>query len=378
MGFEIELMPIPGSDQMAFAQAGIATSGISSPSRHAHTKDDLPETVDVEKIRRCSEIASRIIRKAGRAWKLSESGTLRSNLKAHVRFLASDELRGRRAGTAEGNIAARYIAERFRATGVAALPEAPDYFQDVVWRRKDRELQAPNVIGIIPGRNADLAGEFVLLTAHYDHLGVREENGTEVIYPGARDNAMGVAALLAAAEDLALRPPARSILVLATTAEEEGLIGSRFFVDHALVPLSQIAFVLNNDGAGVYRPEIWSIGGLERTTAAPIAEAAGRAEGLITRPYPEKFRALFALGDAAPFADRGISSLTVSPGFAESDEERIRRFIHTPADRADGDFDSDYLLRFARAYSRLARAIADAEYPSRSDSESRSLSFLSK
>jgi len=360
---EIEFMTIPGSDQMAFAQTGIATSGVTAPSRRAHTKDDLPETVDIEKIRQGAEIAGRIIRKAAMTRKPPQPEMNRSNLTAHVQFLSSDELRGRQAGTAEGNIAARYIAERFRASGVAAFPEAPDYFQDVAWRRGDCELHAPNVIGFIRGRRTDLAGEFVLLTAHYDHLGVQEQNGVKTVYPGARDNAMGVAALLAAAANFALHPPARSVIVLATTAEEEGLIGSRFFVDHALIPLSRIVFVLNNDGAGVFQPEIWSIGGLERTTAESLAEAAGRVEGLITQPYPAKYRSLFLKGDAASFADRGIPSLTVSPGFAEGDEERIKKFVHTPADRVNGDFDSGYLVRFARAYYRLARAIADAECP---------------
>jgi hypothetical protein len=82
---------------------------------------------------------------------------------------------------------------------------------------------------------------------------------------------------------------------------------------------------------------------------------------LATRPYPEKYRHLFAKGDAISFADVGITSLTVSPGFAEGQEERIIRYVHKPADRADEDFDKDYLLKFCLAYRDLARAIADAQ-----------------
>ncbi len=106
--------------------------------------------------------------------------------------------------------------------------------------------------------------------AHRDHLGARSIDGVKTIFNGARDNALGAAVVLAAAESLAAMPPARSILVLATTAEEEGMIGSRFFVEHPLVPLPKVVFVLNNDGAGVYEPTLWCLGGLEQTTVKPL------------------------------------------------------------------------------------------------------------
>ena len=376
LDFQVQFTGIQGSDQMSFAQAGIATSGVGAVNGRGHTQEDRSETVHIEKVRQCVETACRIIQKT---WHRLESSLpeMQKNLMpadpmAHVRFLASDELRGRKAGSPEGDIAARYIAERFRAAGAEALPSAPDYFQDVVWQRKDGlsgspsdaagvPIRARNVVGFIRGREASLAGEFVLLIAHYDHLGARSVNGAEAIFNGARDNAMGVAALLAAAEILAAAPPARSILLLASTAEEEGMTGSRFFVEHPLVPLSQIAFVLNNDGAGVYDPGIWCIGGLEKTTAGPLAESAGRPFGLVTRPYPEKYRYLYSEGDSISFADQGIPSLTVSPGFAEGDEEHIRKYIHTPADRVAADFDDAYLFRFCQAYAGLSRALANAK-----------------
>jgi Zn-dependent M28 family amino/carboxypeptidase len=370
LGIEVHFTQIQGSDQMSFAQAGIATSGITAPTGRGHTQDDRPDTVNIEKVRQCVETAGRILLRTLdhlRPPSPDEPIGLRPGHEplAHVRFLASDELRGRRAGSPEGDIAARYIAEHLRAAGVEAFPDAPEYFQDVVWQRKDGAagpagdpVHAHNVVGFIRGRDASRAGEYVLLMAHYDHLGARSVDNVETIFNGARDNAMGVAAVLTAAESLAATPPARSILVLATTAEEEGMIGSRFFVEHPIVPLPRIVFVLNNDGAGVYEPDLWCLGGLERTTAGPLAEAAGLAHGLATRPYPEKYQYLFAEGDAIVFADVGIPSLTVSPGFAEGQEKRISKYIHTSADRVDVDFDKDYLLRFCLAYIDLARAIA--------------------
>jgi len=386
LGFDVRFTAMQGSDQMSFAQAGIATTGISAPNGRGHTQEDRPETVDIEKVRQSAETAARILQETWRRLppsarekpsrpdrdQASGEQARQAGPMAHVRFLASDELAGRLAGSPEGRIAARYIAERLRAAGVEPLPGAADYFQEVVWQTKEASpaspsgsssptLRAGNIIGYIRGRDPKRAGEFVLLAAHYDHLGTRTVDGVPTVFPGARDNAMGVAALLAAAESLALRPAARSILVLATTAEEEGLIGSRFFVEHPPVPLAQIVFVLNNDGAGEYDPGLWCLGGLETTTAGPLAEAAGRAHGLVTRPYPEKYRYLYAKGDAFSFAQAGIPALTVSPGFAEGEEERIAKYIHAPADRVDADFDAAYLLRFCLAYADLARAVADAD-----------------
>jgi Zn-dependent M28 family amino/carboxypeptidase len=244
---------------------------------------------------------------------------------------------------------------------VAAFPAHPDYFQDVALSGPSPAPgRASNVVGFIRGSDPERAADFVALTAHYDHLGRKTENGVEVVFNGARDNALGVAALLSAARALALDPPARSILILAATAEEEGLIGSRLFVGNPPIPMARIAFVLNNDGAGVTRPGLWRIGGLEASPARPWVEAAGREWGLETEPYPEAFRSLFAKGDAFPFAEKGIPALTVSPGFAAEDAGRIEAYVHTPADRADADFDEEYLSRYCRAFAGLARRIADA------------------
>ncbi len=285
LGFAVQFTEMQGSDQMTFAQAGIATSGISAPNVRQHTPDDGPETVVIENVRRGAEAACGIIQNV---WSLWRSGSRPENPvqslddpMAHVRFLASDELGGRRAGSREGEIAADYVRACLRAAGVAAFFSYPDYFQDVALPGSSPSPgKAPNVVGFIRGSDPERADEFVALVAHYDHLGRKSENGTEVVYPGARDNALGVAAVLSAAKELALNPPSRSILVLATTAEEEGMIGSRFFVEHPPIPLARIVSVLNNDGAGVTRPGLWCISGLESFAARPLAEAAGRDWGL--------------------------------------------------------------------------------------------------
>jgi Zn-dependent M28 family amino/carboxypeptidase len=289
-------------------------------------------------------------------------GASRSGLMAHVRFLASIELRGREAGTPQADIAARYLAEQFRAAGLEALPGAPDYLQEVRWQPKGSgPLRSSNVVGFIRGRDPVRAREVIVLVAHYDGQGVLTRGGVDTILPGARDNAMGVAALLVAAEALAARPCARSVLLLASTAEEEGMVGSGWFVDHAPLPLSRIVFVLNNDGAGMYDAGLWCIGGLELTTAGPQAARAGRPFGLATRPYPESLRNLYEKGDAISFARKGIPALTISPGFRVTDIDRALSYNHKPADRVDAAFDEGYLVRFSQAYARLARELANGK-----------------
>jgi len=285
----------------------------------------------------------------------------RTRLVSHVRFLASQELRGRKAGTPEGEIAARYIAEQFRALGIEALPSAPDYLQKVPWKREGDPTRAilttSNVYGLVRGCDRELTEEVLVLVAHLDGQGMQQGLGGEIVLPGARDNAFGVTALIAAAKLLAEKPGRRSVLLFASTAEEAGMIGSQYFVDHPPIPINRIRFVLNTDGAGVYEPRIWSIGGLEQTTAHRLVSRIGRRHGLQTEPYPEAFRFLFEKGDSLPFVVKGIPALTISPGFRRVDD-RVLRKIHTPEDRVDEEFDTTYLQRFCRAYAALARTFS--------------------
>jgi len=132
-GIEVQFTRIQGSDQMSFAQSGIATTEISAPSGRGHTRDDRPDKVNIEKVRQCIEMARRILLRTLdhlRPQSPDEPAGLRygRDLLAHVRFLASDELMGRLAGSPEGDIAARYIAGCLKASGVEAFPYAPGYF----------------------------------------------------------------------------------------------------------------------------------------------------------------------------------------------------------------------------------------------------------
>ena len=154
----------------------------------------------------------------------------------HIKYLSSDELKGRGLGTAELDQAADYIAEHFEDYGLQPLNDS--YFQEFYHKFKDKgKLKLKNVIGIIPGSDPDLKESPVVISAHYDHLGLGwpdVHKGDEgKIHHGADDNASGVSILLELAKTLGkTMKPKRTVIFVAFTGEEAGLIGSRYFVNN--------------------------------------------------------------------------------------------------------------------------------------------------
>jgi hypothetical protein len=154
-----------------------------------------------------------------------------------IKYLASEELKGRGLGTPEIDQAAEYIAQKFEEAGLK--PINGTYYQKFTHKFNEKgELDLTNVIGVIPGTDPDLKEEPVVISAHYDHLGlgwpdVRKGNEGKIHY-GADDNASGVATIIELAHSMAKTvKPKRTIVFLACTAEEAGLIGSRYFVAHS-------------------------------------------------------------------------------------------------------------------------------------------------
>ncbi len=223
-----------------------------------------------------------------------------------------------------------------------------------------------NVVAVVRGSDPDLRGEYVALTAHFDHLGAGMSAGAgatpaDSIFNGARDNGMGTTALLAAADALGQNPPRRSVLLIAYTAEEIGLIGSRYFADHAPVALSQIVYNLNIDGAGYTDTTAVTLIGKGRTTADPMIVQGAARYGLTVLADPSPEQGLFDRSDNVALASKGIPAPTFSPGFTAFDLPGVSNYYHRAADQADADFDFAYLLRFVQAYAHTARLIADAD-----------------
>ncbi|WAC10846.1 M28 family peptidase [Dyadobacter pollutisoli] len=228
--------------------------------------------------------------------------------------------------------------------------------------RKSKLVNSYNVVGYIPGTDPKLKEEYVLLTAHYDHVGVGKQGGQaftpeDSIFNGARDNAFGTVALLTAAEALSKNPPKRSILIVALTGEEVGLLGSKYYAAHPLMPLNKCIFNMNSDGAGYNDTTIVSVMGLERTGARAEIETASKAFGLGVFADPSPEQGLFDRSDNVSFAKEGVPAPTFTPGFKEFNGDIMKNY-HQVSDNPE-TIDFNYLLKFSQAYTYATRLIAD-------------------
>jgi hypothetical protein len=191
-----------------------------------------------------------------------------------VHYLASDALGGRLIGSAGADSAAAYLARRFKRAGLRALPAG--WFQEFTV-----DSSAPgaihtglggargrNVIGVLPGSDRALKNEVVVVGAHYDHLGpggfeALDPDSTGRVHNGADDNASGSAALIRIASDLTKRRPARTVVFIAFSGEEEGLLGSAYYVKHPAFPMESTYAMVNLDMVGRLRNERLIIYGTE-------------------------------------------------------------------------------------------------------------------
>ncbi|MEM7110355.1 MAG: M28 family peptidase [Bacteroidota bacterium] len=219
-------------------------------------------------------------------------------------------------------------------------------------------LPAKNVVGMVPGTDPQLKNEFVIYSAHYDHIGVKPSDAeVDSIFNGARDNAVGTVTVLSAAENIAKNPTKRSALFILFTAEEKGLLGSKWYADHPLIPLDQMVYCFNSDNGGYNDTSVATIVGLGRTTAEKHIREACQEFGLeaIDDPAPEQ--GLFDRSDNVSFAAKGVPAPTFSLGFRAFDAE-IGKYYHQTSDNPD-NLDYEYLTKFFGAYVMACRLIAN-------------------
>ncbi len=221
-----------------------------------------------------------------------------------------------------------------------------------------KEIPVKNVVGVIEGANPALKDEYLVLSAHYDHVGIKENtNGQDSIYNGARDNAVGVTAMLSAARYFHQHPPQRSVLFLACTAEEVGLLGSQWYAGHPLLPLDKMAFNLNCDGAGYNDTTIVTVIGLERTSAEPEIREAVQTFGLTAKVDPAPEQNLYDRSDNVSFAQEGIPSVNFALGISAFDQA-IMKYYHQVTDEVES-LNFEYLEKFFKAYLLTADNIAN-------------------
>jgi hypothetical protein len=248
--------------------------------------------------------------------------------------------------------------------------EAPDLKKGA---KKSAELQingilkekmgGRNVVGYLEGSDPELKEEFVVYSAHYDHVGIGKPNAEmDSIYNGARDNAVGTVTVLNAAENIGKYPTKRSSLFIFFTAEEKGLLGSKYFVENPTLALDKMVYCFNSDNGGYNDTSKTTIFGLNRTTVGHHFIDAAAEFGLTCIDDPAPEQNLFDRSDNVNFAKKGVPAPTYSMGFTAFDEE-ITKYYHQVTDNPD-NVDYDYLYKFFQSYVLSARLIAnDPERP---------------
>lgn len=176
-----------------------------------------------------------------------------SDLKSWCFYLAGDEMKGRKNGSPEMKKASDYIASAFKEAGLKPFSPESGYFQEYpIKGRGNTDISERNVIGILEGSDPVLKNEWIVLSAHFDHIGMGRPVNGDSIFNGADDNATGTITVMALAKTIgssAVRP-GRSILFVAYSGEEMGLCGSRWFAGHPPMPLDQIRLNLNFEMEG--------------------------------------------------------------------------------------------------------------------------------
>ncbi len=282
-------------------------------------------------------------------------------IQRHIAALADDSMRGRATPSRELEQAADYAEAALRRAGLRPAGEGGTYRQRFPASRDTTVSQpsAPNVIAVSPGRGP-LAGEYVIVVAHLDHVGVGRPMGGDSIYNGADDNASGTAGVLALAEAFgaSAATPRRSILFLLVSGEERGLLGSRWFAGHPTVPLDSVVGLVNLDMIGRNRPDSVFLNGWGKSTISDLVRrlAGEHPElGLSVGPDEEDRPVTPADSDHWPFQRRGIPYIFFYTGPHPD--------YHRAGDHPERT-DSDKAARITRlAYYTLAELAGTAARP---------------
>lgn len=276
-----------------------------------------------------------------------------------VNYLSGDQIQLGEATAEDNTIPHVWLqdAENKKLKQIVEAKKAQASLQ--VSGKENKQVMSQNVLGYIEGSDPELKKEVVLLSAHYDHVGITQgTTDADTIFNGARDNAVGTAAIMMAAKYFSQNPPRRSILIAAWTAEEKGLLGSSWYSENPVVPLNQTVYNLNIDGAGYNDTTKVTVIGLERTAAEQDLIAAAQAFGLeaIQDPVPEQN--LFDRSDNVNFAKKGVPAPTFSPGVTAFDDE-IMKYYHQVTDNPES-INFNYITAYSRAYALAAQMVANA------------------
>ncbi|RKH55423.1 M28 family metallopeptidase [Corallococcus llansteffanensis] len=232
-----------------------------------------------------------------------------------------------------------------------------------------KPLKSMNVVGVMPGSDPALAKEYVVLSAHLDHVGIGDPVNGDRLYNGAMDNASGVAALLEVARALREQPrkPKRSVLFALVTGEEKGLLGSKFFASRPPVPASSLVADINLD---MFMP-LWPFtsviahGKDESTLSVALTQVAAQ-QGVQVLPDPEPERNAFVRSDQYSFIREGVPALSFKFGYTPGSPEQkvmkqwLHERYHAPSDDVSQPVDREGAARFITFLTGMTLAVADA------------------
>lgn len=304
-----------------------------------------------------------------------DAGDVRALLSA----LADDSMEGRMTASHGSAMAARFIAEQMHRAGLAPGGDS-GYFQRIPMETAEREGRGSrlallpsfadedtvpesrrragvNVVGILRGSDPALRDQVILVDAHYDHLGIGRPVNGDSIYNGADDDGSGTVAVLEIARTLAQGPaPKRTIIFLAATGEEVGLLGTRWYIAHPVVPLTRMVANLEIEMIG--RPDSLAGGpgrawltGYDRSTMGEMLRTAGIP--IVADPRPDQH--FFERSDNIAYARAGIPAHTLSSFNLHDD-------YHQPSDEVSR-IDFAHMTRVIDAAVRAVRLIADGTPP---------------
>lgn len=232
------------------------------------------------------------------------------------------------------------------------------------------DFKSPEVVAVLPGADPRLASEHVVLMGHLDHLGLKKDAkpGEDAVYNGALDNAAGVATMLEAAREFvdSGKPARRSVMFIANTGEEFGLLGASYFSTHPTVPADQIVGLVDLDMPLLLYDftDVVAFGSEHSTTARAVA-AAGASMKVSVSPDPMPQETLFVRSDHYPFVQRGVPAVFLMTGYANGGQQAWQKFLagtyHSVKDDLGQPIRWEAGARFAELNYRIARNMADAD-----------------
>ena len=275
-----------------------------------------------------------------------------ATIQASLRFLSNDLLEGRGTPSRGLDIASEYIASQFQIIGLQSIEQFVEetaksdpkptgldgYFQITEFENRRTNVKAPvrNVIGILPGSDPKLKNSYVLVTGHYDHLGMRvlkdgsvAEPGTDLIFNGANDDGSGTVGVIECARALSQVKPKRTVVFMCFWGEEMGLRGSSYYCKNPALPLKDTVTDINLEQIGrtddTEGPRVseFNLTGFDFTDLSEYLAKAASAFGVKVTMHPKLSTPYFNASDNAAFASAGVPANTVSTSYEFPDYHQV-------------------------------------------------------